>query len=61
MKLSNLLHDDLKVLIQGFDPAATRPTYTARTNIAVDSLQYGFQLLMKAAVLLYIECTSFAD
>ena len=29
-KLSNLLHDDLIFLIQGFDPSATRPTYTAR-------------------------------
>ena len=61
-KLSNLLHDDLIFLIQGFDPSATRPTYTARINIAVDSLlQNRFQLLTKAAVLLYIECTSFAD
>jgi len=61
-KLSNLLHDDLIFLIQGFDPSATRPTYTARINIAVDSLlQNGFQLLTKAAVLLYIGCTSFAD
>ena len=61
-KLSNLLHDDLIFLIQGFDPSATRPTCTARINIAVDSLlQNGFQLLTKAAVLLYIECTSFAD
>ena len=48
-KLSNLLHDDLIFLIQGFDPSATRPTYTARINIAVDSLLLtGFQLLTKA-------------
>ena len=64
-KLSNLLHDDLIFLIQRFDPSPTRPTYTARINIAVDSLfqdhEDGFQLLMKAAVLLYIECTSFAN